>query len=156
MAKKDGLSIRLEGGAKLDRVLAKMAITHQSEASKIVYSALGSGGTIVKNAAKAKAPTGKTGELRNSLKSGLKRRVKTPRNVFLASVSFEFKRIKNENEGTGGWYSIFNVRGTKYQHPNNFMLKAVRSSEGKVRRKIGTRLAIKIAKEQQKQIDKLK
>ena len=151
---RDGLSMKLEGGAKLDRVLKQMAITKQSKASSIVYSALGSGATTAKKAAKAAAPVDK-GTLKKSLISGLRRRVPTPRDVFLSAVSFEFTRDKNDNKGTGGWASLFVVRGTKNQHPNNFIKKAIKTAEPKVRKTIGTRLAIKIAKEQQKEINKL-
>ena len=159
MAKNDGLSIRLEGGAKLDRTLAKMAITHQSATSALVYSALKSGATTAAKAAKAKAPKD-TGTLRKSLKSGLRRRVSTPRNVFMSADNFQFTREKGENEGTGGWYSMFNIRRHKENAAgnkggNDFIKPAVKQSESSVRKTIGTRLAIKIAKEQQKQIDKL-
>ena len=156
---RDGLSMKLEGGAKLDRVLAKMAITHQSKTSSLVYSALGSGATTAKKTAKAAAPVD-TGTLKKSLISGLRRRVPTPRDVFLSAVAFDFTRVKDENEGTGGWYSIFNIRRHKENAFGNrggkdFVKKAIKTAEPKVRKTIGTRLAIKIAKAQQQQINKL-
>jgi len=150
---KDGLSMKLVGGAKLDMALKKMAITKQSRASTLVYNSLKSGATVVKKAAKEKAPTGSTKDLKNSLISGLKRRVQTPRDVFLASVSFDFTREKNENKGTGGWASLFVVKGTKKMHPNNFMKKATNDSRNAVKKKIGINLAKSIAKEQQKKLN---
>jgi len=153
---RDGLSMKIEGGAKLDMLLKKMAITKQSRASTLVYAALKSGSNVVKKSAKAKAPIGKTKDLKNSLINGTKRRVKTPRDVFLASVSFKFDREKNENTGTGGWASLFVVRGTKKQHPNNFMKKAVNQSRPTVIKKIGTNLSKSIAREKQKELNKLK
>ena len=45
---KDGLNIRLEGGAYLDRVLSKMAVTQQSDASKIVKASLSGAATQAK------------------------------------------------------------------------------------------------------------
>lgn len=159
MAKKGGVTISLEGEKQLDRALKKMAITHQSAASKIVYSALGSGATIAKKAAKKAAPVS-TGTLRDSLISGLRRKVKTPRDVFLSAVSFKFKRAKGWNEGDGGWYSMFNINKHKKnafgkKGGNDFIKKAIDNSETKVRQTIGTKLSLKIAKEQQKQINKL-
>ena len=151
---RDGLSMKLEGGAKLDRVLAKMAITKQSRASAIVYSALGSGATTAKKSAKAAAPVD-TGTLKKSLISGLRRKVQTPRDVFLSAVSFEFTRKKNTNEGTGGWTSLFTILGTKKQHPNNFLLKGAKDSEPQVRKRIGDMLAKKIAVLNQKIINSL-
>lgn len=151
---KDGLNIKLEGGAKLDRALSKMAITHQSKTSALVYASLNSGANVTKKAVKAKAPIDK-GTLKASLVNGLRRKVRTPRDVFLAAVSFKFTRQKNSNEGSGGWTSLFTILGTKNQHPNNFLLKGAKSSEGLVRKKIGIMLAKKIAVLDQKIINKL-
>lgn len=151
---RDGLSMKLEGGAKLDKVLAKMAITQQSKTSTMVYAALRSGSNVTKKEVKSKAPVDK-GTLRKSLINGTKRRVKTPRDVFLASVSFKFTREENSNKGTDGWHSLFAVKGTKNQHPNSFVKKGVKASESQVRKKIGDQLAKKIAKYDQDQINKL-
>ena len=151
---RDNLSIKLEGGAALDRALSKMAITHQSKTSKLVYDSLKSGSNVTKKAVAAKAPIDK-GTLKSSLVNGLRRKVRTPRDVFLAAVSFEFKRDKGENTGTGGWTSLFTVLGTKELHPNNFLLKGAKSSESLVRKKIGVMLAKKIAVLDQKIINKL-
>ncbi len=149
---RDGLSIKLEGAAKLDRALAKMAITHQSKTSALVYSALNSGANVTKKAVAKKAPIDK-GTLKSSLINGLRRKVRTPRDVFLAAVSFEFKRDKGENTGSGGWTSLFTILGTKKLHPNNFLLKGAKSSESLVRKKIGFMLAKKIAVLDQKIIN---
>jgi len=151
---KDGLSMKLEGAAKLDRALTKMAVTHQSKASTLVYGALKSGSTVAKKAIKKKAPVDK-GTLRSSLVNGLRRKVPTPRDVFIAAVNFEFTRKKNTNEGTGGWTSLFTILGTKKQHPNNFLLKGAKASEPQVRKKIGDMLAKKIAVLNQKIINSL-
>ena len=155
---KDKLSIRLEGGAKLDRVLAKMALTHQSAASKIVFNSLKSGASTAGKAVKAKAPKD-TQTLKKSIKNGLRRKVNVPRNVFMAAVFFKFKRDTGDT-GDGGWYSIFNIRRHKKnafgsRGGNDFVTPAVKSSEGAVRKTIGTKLALKIAAFNQKQINKL-
>lgn len=150
---RDGLSMKLEGGAKLDRVLAKMAVTHQSKTSTLVYGALKSASNVTKKSVAANAPVDK-GTLKASLVNGLRRKVRTPRNVFLAAVNFKFTRKKNSNEGTGGWTSLFTVLGTKKQHPNNFLRKGARASESAARAKLGVMLAKKIAAFNQKLINK--
>ena len=150
---RDGLSIKLEGGAKLDRALAKMAITHQSKTSALVYASLNSGANVTKKAVAKKAPVDK-GTLKKSLVNGLRRRVRTPRDVFIAAVNFKFTRDGGENEGTGGWTSLFTILGTKNQHPNNFLLKGAKDSESAVRNKIGLQLAKKIAVLDQKIINR--
>lgn len=155
---KDKLSIRLEGGAKLDRVLSKMAITHQSEASKIVYNSLKSGASTAGKAVKKKAPKD-TNTLKKSIKNGLRRKASVPRNVFMAAIFFKFKRDTG-NEGEGGWYSIFNVRRHKKnafgsRGGNDFVTPAIKSSESAVRKTIGTKLALKIAAFSQSKINNL-
>ena len=156
---KDGLSIRLEGGLQLDRALAKMAITQQSRASTLAYQALNKGAAVVRKNVKNAAPKGK-GELKNSVKSGLRKKSKR-RNLFMAAVFFKYTRVKGEDEGTGGWYSIFIARRHKRNAFGNrggkdFITPAVKQSKSSVRKTIGTQLAKKIADENQKNIDRLK
>lgn len=66
---KDGLSIRLEGGAQLDRILSKMAIENQRTATKIVYQSLNKGAAEVRKSVKGKTPNGKTDDLKGLLKT---------------------------------------------------------------------------------------
>jgi len=141
---RDGLSMKLEGGANLDRILAKMAITHQSKTTTLVFQSLNAGAKEVKKQAQVLAPKDK-GTLKSSLKNKASRKNKR-RDIFMALVFFKFSRAKGTNKGSGGWTSIFTVRGTKHLKPNNFMLKAVKRAEPAARRKIGEQLAKKIAK----------
>tara|TARA_R100000501_G_C2603294_1_gene99794 strand:+ start:376 stop:834 length:459 start_codon:yes stop_codon:yes gene_type:complete len=150
---RDRLQMKLVGGAKLDMVLAKMAIDNQSAATKIVKQSLNKGAAEVRKKEKQLAPT-ESGTLKKAIKNRLSR--KTPnRNTFMASVYFAWKRASGSNKGEGGFYSIHTVRGTKNQRPNNFVKKAVQSSESKVRKTIGEQLAANIAAFGQAQVNKL-
>lgn len=79
----------------------------------------------------------------------------------MASVFFQYTRVKNESEGTGGWYSIFQARRHKKnafgdRGGRDFITPAVKAVKSKVRKTIGDQLAIKIAAFSQKQINTLK
>jgi HK97 gp10 family phage protein len=144
---KDGLNIQLENVGGFDRMLKRMAITHQTKASNVVYQSVNAGAKVVKKDAEGKAPKD-VGTLRNSLKNAINRKNKK-RDIFMATVHFDFNRNKGENTGDGGWHSIFIVRGTKFIKKNNFMLRATKSAEPKARKMISTALAKKIVKLQQ-------
>jgi len=150
---RDGLSIKLEGGARLDRVLAKMAITHQSKTTTLVFQSLNKGATTVRKEAQKLAPKDK-GALKKSIKNKASRKNKR-RNIFMALVFFKFSRDIGQNTGEGGWTSLFTVRGTKFLRPNNFMLKATKKAEPKARKEIGAALVKKIAILNQKIINGL-
>ena len=164
---KDGISIQFRGGAKLDRALSKIAVTKNSAATKIVNQSLSAGATQVKKSIAAETPkadkdtTGfktssrnvKVGQLKKSLRSGLRRKVNVGRHVFLAGVTF------NDDEG---WFSKFlmgrshaeNAFGFAGGH-NAFLKKGVKKSESKFKNKLGSSLAKKIAAFSQAKINRL-
>jgi regulator of protease activity HflC (stomatin/prohibitin superfamily) len=94
---RDGINIRLEGGARLDSILSKM---RKSVGTRLVNQSLTKGAAEVRKEVKKSAPrakkdtTGfklesrniKKGQLRRAIKSGLRRKMKTDRNTFIAGV----------------------------------------------------------------------
>lgn len=168
----DGLSIRLENGVALDRILAK--IERQRDATKIVNQSLTKGAAeLRKNVKKATPKASKQtegfkttsrnseiGQLRRSVKSGLRKKVNLGRHTFLAGVWFNEGRGKSK-KSNDGYYAKFvinrhNPNAFGYQGGNNFLTPAVRRSKGGVRRIIGTQLATKIAANSQKKLNRLK
>lgn len=170
----DGINIRLEGGARLDRILSKMAITHQSAASRIVNSVIKKAAAGVRKSMKPNIPktnlgdtTGfktvsrnvSVGQLRNSLKSGLRNKVNIPRDVFLGGVWF------NEGGGKGkknddGFFAKFVYDKPHKDNAFGFsggrtLKKIVAPTVNNARKIIGTELAKKIAIHDQKMINKL-
>ena len=166
---KDGLNIRLEGGAYLDRVLSKMAVTQQSDASKIVKASLSGAATqakktIANGVPKANKDTKgfKTasrnvtkGQLRNSLKSGLRNNVKVGRDVFLAGVWFNEGQSKNKDGSAtkkkdDGFFAKFLYDNPHKDNAFGFsggrnLSRAVKPAVGKFRTTMGTQLAKRIA-----------
>ena len=174
MAKKDGLNIRLEGGAMLDRVLSKMAITHQSAASRAVNQSLTQGATAVKQAIKPKLPeyekntTGfinesrnvTKGQLKRSLKSGLRNRVNLPKDVFLGGVWFQEGQGKGKKKDDGffaKWVFDNPHKDNAFGFSGGRNLgRLVKPASPKFKKIVGVQLAKNIAKQKQKEIDKLK
>ena len=147
----DGLSIKLIGAAKLDRALSKMAITHQSKTTSLVFQSINSGAAEVRKEAVKEAPQD-MGTLRDSIKNKASRKNKR-RNIFMALVFYKFDR-GSRNIGSGGWYSLFVERGTdRGIRPMNILAKAAKRAKPKARKKIGDTLVKKIAKMQQKIIN---
>jgi hypothetical protein len=151
----DGLSIKLENGAKLDRLLLK--VERQSIASRLVNSSLKKGATTVSKEIKTKLPKDK-GELKRSLKTKLMKN--SDRKTFMAGVFFKFSRTKGQNDGEGAWYHHLallshKTRGDGFVRNTNPVPRVVKKSEPAVRRRIGESLAEKIASQIQKQIDSI-
>ncbi len=170
----DGINIRLVGGARLDRALSRMAITHQSTASKIVNGSIRKASASVRKGMKPKIPktnlgdtigfkTGSrnvsVGQLRNSLKSGLRNKVRTPRDVFLGAVWFNEGRGKGKKNDDGFFAKFVYDRPHK---DNAFgfsggrtLKRIVKPTESGARKILGRELARRIAIQQQKMIDRL-
>ena len=85
---KDGLNIDVSDLKKMDKALSNLAITSQSKASRIVDSSLTKAAADTRKKVKKAAPKS-TGQLRRSIKSGLRKKVNVPRDVFLAGVWFQ-------------------------------------------------------------------
>lgn len=168
---KDGLNIRLENGAQLDRILAKM---QQRVGTKVVNQSLTKGAAELRKGIKKKTPkaskdtTGfklksrnvEKGQLQRSVKSGLRRKVNLGKHTFLAGVWFQEGRGKAKKSDDGFFARwVINRHAPNafgYEGGNNFLINAVKSSKTSVRKIIGVKLAEKIAIEKQKEIDKLR
>lgn len=173
---KDGITIRFRGGAKLDRALTNIGNLKQSKATEIVNSSLSAGATQVKKSIASVTPTfekdtvvqGKgrsplkvtKGQLKRSLKSGLRKRVNVGRNVFLAGVWFQTKK-GGASSDADGWFAKqvlerHNPNAFKYTGGNNFLKKGVQIGDPKFRNKVGGSLARKIAAFGQSQVNKVR
>jgi len=152
----DGLQIKLEGAARLDRALSKMAVTKQSAASKIVNQSLNKGAAEVRKKVKAATPK-TTGQLKRSVKSGLRKKVSLPTDVFLGGVWFQQGKSFGSADGYyARWVLNRHARNAfGDEGGNNFLTPAVRAAIPSFRKIVGTQLADKIAKENQKEINKL-
>lgn len=165
----DELSMRLEGGARLDRTLSLM---QQRIGTKIVRQSLKKGAADVRKKVKKATPKAKTnttgfalesrnttkGQLARSVKSGLRNKVNVPRDVFLAGVWFA--EGAGSKPGSDGFYArwVLNRHSPNafgYRGGNDFLGKAIKSAAPGFRKTVGDQVAIKIASEAQKQIDKL-
>lgn len=170
---KDGIRVSFRGGAKLDRALTKIGNIKQSKATTIVNQALNAGATQVKKSIANVTPvadkdtTGFStssnnttkGQLKRSLRSGLRKKVNVDRTTFLAGVWYQ-------DTGTGsnddGWFAKFlmgrshapNAFGFKGGH-NAHLKKGISKGEKPFKNKVGGSLARKIAAFGQAQINKL-
>lgn len=163
---KDGIRVHFKGGAKLDRALAQMAITHQSATSKIVNQSLSAGATQVKKSVQAVTPEfhkdtvvqGKgrsplkitKGQLKRSIKSGLRTKAKISRNSFLAGVWIQNKK-GGASDNADGWFAKQVIEkhapnAFGYTGGNDFVKRGYKAGESKFRQKVGSQLAKKIAK----------
>ena len=149
----DRLSIRLEGGVRLDRVLSGM---QQRIASRLVDQSLKKGAAELRKNVKKSTPKN-TGQLKRSVKSGLRKKVNVGKNTFLAGVWFQ----QGANfGGSDGYYARWVLKrhaanAFGYRGGDNFLTPAVRGSKRNVRKIIGEQLAAKIVKQEQKEINKL-
>ena len=168
---RDGLSIRLENGAQLDKILSKM---QQRVGTKVINQSLTKGAAELRKGIKKKTPKAskdtegfktssrnvEKGQLQRSVKSGVRRKVNLGRHTFLAGVWFQEgrgKAKKNDDGFFARW--VINRHAPNafgYEGGNNFLRDAVKSSKSTVRKTIGVKLAEKIAIEKQKEIDRLK
>ena len=162
---KDSLSIRLVGGASLDRKLSKM---RQRVATRLVSQSLGKGAAdLRKNVKKATPVASKdttgfkrsslnttVGQLRRSVKSGLRKNVNVGRDTFLAAVTFA-----QGGGSSDGFYARWVVgrhapNAFGYKGGNGFLNKAVNNSKSSVQRIIGEQLARKIVIQEQPFLNK--
>jgi hypothetical protein len=167
----DGLSIRLENGVKLDNVLSKM---QQRVGTRLINQSLSKGAAQLRKGVKSKTPKAnkstegfktssrnvEVGQLRRSVKSGLRKKVNVGRNTFVAAVWFQEGRGKAK-KSDDGFYARWVINrhdenAFGYRGGNNFLTPAVKSSRSSVRKIIGVQLAEKIAKENQKQINRIR
>jgi len=171
---KDGVTITFRGGERLDRALANIAVTNQSLASKIVTSSLSAGATQVKKIVKKETPKAKkdttgfkpdstnisVGQLRNSLKSGLRNKPTGTLDLssFIAGVWFEDTKDGSDEDG------FFARFLTERHSPNKFgfagghkafIKRAVKMAESNFKNKVGGTIAKKIAAFSQLKINKL-
>lgn len=150
----------------LDRVLSKI---ERDAGEKIIYSALNSGATKVKNKVKSDVPISEfhnktvksrnvtttiaRGDLRESVKKGLRKKWdKQNKTSFSAFVAFDLE---------DGWFSHFVYNN----HPDNAfgfsggyaprLTRSVNNSKPEFVSIVGKKLANKIAKRAQDKIDKL-
>jgi HK97 gp10 family phage protein len=148
----DKLSIRLEGGVRLDRILSGM---QQRIATRLVDQSLKKGAAELRKNVKKSTPKD-TGQLKKSVKSGLRKKVNVGKDVFLGGVWFQ----QGANfGGADGYYARWVLKrhaknAFGYRGGNNFLTPAVRSSKAKVRKIIGEQLADKIVKQEQQEINR--
>ncbi len=168
---KDGLSMKLEGGLQLDRALAKMAVTHQSKSSKVVNDSLKTAAAGVKKIMKPKIPkyhkdtkgfrtksrNTTMGQLRRSLKSGL-RKQNFSRSVFMAGVWFAEGKSKNKKSDDGffaKWLYDNPHKDNAFGFSGGRTLgRIVKPASSGFNKTVGTQLATKIAALSQKIINK--
>ena len=158
---RDGIHIHFRGGDKLDRALSQI---QQRIGTKIINQSLSAGATQVKKSIKAVTPVtnlGDTkgfkldsrnttvGQLKKSIASGLRKKVNTGRDVFLAGVWFQNKR-GGASEDSDGFFAKQVIErhapnAFGYKGGNNFLQKGVKAGESKFRNKVGSSLANKLA-----------
>jgi hypothetical protein len=176
---KDGLHIRFKGGQKLDRALSEIANLHQSKATLIVNNSLSAASTQLKKSIKSVTPessngsngrdgsrgaaTKVKGHTKGTLKRSLEARLQKTsglsrnRNIFAASVFVRdgHGRNKEKDNNKDGWYAHFMQGGTPNISKNDFMAKGTAKAVSKVKNKLGSSLAKKIAVFGQMKINKL-
>ena len=170
---RDGISIQFRGAAALDRALTRIGNLKQSKATTIVNSSLSAGATQVKKSIARVTPVadkGTTGfktssrnvtkgQLKRSLKSGLRKKVNVGRNTFLAGVWFQTKK-GGASANADGFFAkqVLESHGPNafgFTGGNNFLKKGVKAGESAFKNKLGGTLAKKIAAFGQVEIDKL-
>lgn len=170
----DGLHITFRGGKELDRALTKIGNIKQSKATSIVNSSLSAGATQVKKSIASVTPVSSKetkgfklssrnttkGQLKRSLKSGLRKKVNVGRNTFLAGVWFQNKR-GGAAEDSDGWFAKMVLESHRpnafgYTGGNNFVKKGIKIGESAFKNKLGGSLAKKIAAFGQSEINKLR
>jgi len=176
---KDGIHIKFRGGEKLDRALRDIANIKQSKASVIVNSSVRSASVELKKSIKSVTPKGKKnfegrdgsrgaktkvhghnkGTLRRSLQHRLQKTsaLSKDRNVFAASVFIRDGHggNKEKDPNLDGWYAHFLTLGTPKIAKNDFMNKGAKLAANKVKNKLGSTLAKKIAAFGQTKINRL-
>lgn len=167
----DRLSIKLVGGARLERLLLKFS---NSVGTTLAFQSLNKGAAAVRKVVRTNTPVttlGDTkgfkdssrnirkGQLKRSVISGLRRRVKVPRNVFLAGVWFQTKRGGATADKDGFFAKQVLERHAAnpfgFKGGNNFLKKSVNKSRSVFQRIVGVQLGEKIAGRIQKEIDSL-
>jgi len=153
---------------ELDRVLSNI---EKNIGEKMIYSALGSGASKVKNSVEAAVPVSQyntrvvqgkdrvnstrinKGDLRAAVKKGLTKKMdKGKKNTFGAFVTFD---------GDKGWFAPFvywNHKPNAFGFTGNYMPrfeKSVNKAEPQFISIVGVKLAAKIAKNAQDKINKL-
>jgi|TARA_Y100000310_G_scaffold169451_1_gene169496 hypothetical protein len=170
---KDGIHVHFGGGAALDRALTRIGNIKQSKASTIVNSSLSAGATQVKKGIARVTPVAEKdttgfktssrnvtkGQLKRSLKSGLRKKVNVDRSTFLAGVWFQTKK-GGASATADGFFAKqvlekHRANAFGYTGGNNFLTKGVKASESNFKNKVGSSLAKKIAAFGQLEINKL-
>ena len=169
----DGINIRLEGGAQLDKILAKM---QKSAGTKIINQSLTKASAAVRKAVKKEAPVSKEGvsgnklssrnhnkgTLRRSIKSGLRRKVNLGKSTFLASVYVQDGHKNKAPNNADGWYAHFVQTGKgfsgmsswKSYKKTSFMKKGVDGAKSAFRKIMNEQMTKKIVEHNQKLINK--
>jgi len=176
---KDGITLRLEGGARLDRILSQL---DPNVSSRIINSSLKKAHEEVRDSIAAKVPTAqnkvyknpnkmgsrgakvfasrnhKRGTLRKAIKSRISGRARPNTKVFIASV---YVKDGGGNPNEDGFYGFWVQNGNKYggipdkYKPNDFMKKGTKAAKVKFKTIMEVQMLKKITKAQQKMINKL-
>jgi len=170
---KDGMTMHLRGGAKLERILGSF---QQRIGTRIVGSSLNQGATLVKKSVASETPVYKSdsvvssknrsplkvtaGQLKRSIKSGLRNKTNVGRNTFLAGVWFQNKK-GGASADSDGWYAKQVLESHKanafgYTGGNNFLKKGVDKARKPFISKVGGSIGKKVKNELQKEINTLK
>ena len=178
---RDGFSIKIEGGAKLDKILTQL---DPNQSSRIINSSLKKGHEAVAEKIQEKTPTAqnkvyknpskigsrnpnvkgltsrihKRGDLRKAIKSRVSGRARPNEDVFIASVYVQ----DGKNANPDGWYANFvtqsgkgSYSGMKYK-PNDFMKKGAKASSSKFQSIMSNEMLKKLTRAQQRMLNKLK
>jgi HK97 gp10 family phage protein len=174
---KDGLTLKLEGGARLDQILSKL---DPNQSKRIIDSSLKKAGQAVRDTTKSLAPVARNpvykdpskmgsrggkvvksrphplGTLRRSIKSRLSGRARPNSKTFIASVYVQDGHKNKAANYEDGWYAHFVTRGFHNNRKNDFMKRGARASKGKFKSIMEVQMLKKITKAQQKILNTLK
>jgi len=166
----DGLQIKLNGAAGLDRALIKLGT---SSGVRVINQSLTKAAAVVRKQVKAATPVAEKdtkgfsldsrnttrGQLKRSVKSGLRRKSNPNPNVFVAGVWFQDSK-GGAKQSADGFYAqwVINRHSQNafgYAGGDSFLSKAVRKAKGSFNSIMTEQLGLKITIEGQKEINKL-
>lgn len=161
-----GVTFKIENGREFERMLNKIKdLKRTSTASSTIYSAINSASKPLTSNVKSNTPVAEkdssgwrlnsrnhnAGTLRDSVKFGLRRRVKG-RNIFMGAISFT---SSYEQYYAGFVLNTHSPNAFGYIGGNNFFRKSIDQSRETVLNKLEKDLHIKLTKKLQKIIDKV-
>lgn len=176
---KDGFTLKLEGGARLDQILSQL---DPIQSKRIIDSSLKKAGDAVEKAVKSVTPVANhsvyknpsklgsrnpkvkklksrihpLGTLRRSVQSGLRGKARPNDKTFIASVYVKDGGKHGAKNWEDGWYGKAVLEGWGNQRKNDFMKRGARVGKPKFKSIMENQMLKKITKAQQKKLNKLK